>query len=56
MNPKLSILYTCTGFAGFFFMVLTGSLGGHMTGIHVPGRGSVLDPVYDLLGINPNVT
>ncbi len=52
---RLSIVSACAGFAGFFFMVLTGSLGGHMIGVHVPGRGSVLDPIYDLLGINPNV-
>lgn len=51
----LATLYVCTGFAGFFFMVLTGSLGGHMAGVHSPGKGSVLDPIYDLLGIRTDV-
>ncbi len=44
----LATVYVCAGFAGFFFMVLTGSFGGHMA-----GKGSVLDPVYELLGVNP---
>lgn len=44
----LAIIYVCTGFSGFFFMVLTGSFGGHMA-----GKGSVLDPVYGLLGVDP---
>jgi hypothetical protein len=47
-NGGLATVYVCTGFAGFFFMVLTGSFGGHMA-----GKGSVLDPVYELLGVNP---
>ncbi len=47
-NRGLATLYVCTGLAGFFFMVLTGSLGGHMAlGV------SVLDPVYELLAVNP---
>jgi hypothetical protein len=29
-------------------MVLTGSMGGHMA-----GKGSVLDPLYEALGISP---
>lgn len=47
-NGGLAVLYVCTGLAGFFFMVLTGSLGGHMAlGV------SVLDPIYELLELNP---
>ncbi len=47
-NRGLAAIYVCLGFAGFFFMVLTGSLGGHMT-----KKLSVLDPVYELVGVNP---
>jgi len=47
-NSELATIYVCTGFVGFFFIVLTGSFGGHMA-----GKGSVLDPVYGLLGVNP---
>ncbi len=47
-NGGLAAVYVCAGFAGFFFMVLTGSFGGHMA-----GKGSVLDPVYGLLGVDP---
>ncbi len=47
-NGGLATVYVCTGFAGFLFMVLTGSMGGHMA-----GKGSVLDPVYELLNVNP---
>lgn len=47
-NGGLATVYVCTGIAGFLFMVLTGSFGGHMA-----GKGSVLDPVYELLGVNP---
>lgn len=48
-NGGLATVYVCTGFAGFLFMVLTGSFGGHMT------KGvSVLDPIYELLGVNPD--
>ncbi len=49
-NRGLSGVYACIGLAGFFFMVLTGSFGGHMA-----GKGSVLDPVYELLRVNPEV-
>jgi hypothetical protein len=44
----LSATYVCAGLGGFFFMVLTGSMGGHMA-----GKGSVLDPLYEALGISP---
>lgn len=47
-NRGLSLGYVFIGLAGFFFMVLTGSFGGHMA-----GKGSVLDPVYELLRVNP---
>lgn len=47
-NRGLATVYVCIGFAGFFFMVLTGSFGGHMA-----GKGSVLDPIYEVLGVNP---
>jgi len=47
-NSGLATVYVFTGFVGFFFIVLTGSFGGHMA-----GKGSVLDPVYGLLGVNP---
>lgn len=41
---------TCAfaGLGGFLFTVLTGSFGGHMA-----GKGSVLDPVYELLKVTP---
>lgn len=41
---------TCAfaGLGGFLLTVLTGSLGGHMA-----GKGSVLDPIYELLKVNP---
>ncbi len=47
-NGGLATVYVCTGFIGFLFMILTGSMGGHMA-----GKGSVLDPVYYLLNVNP---
>lgn len=47
-NGALATVYVFAGFAGFFFTVLTGSFGGHMA-----GKGSVLDPVYELLNVDP---
>jgi hypothetical protein len=45
----LALVYSCTGLAGFLFMVTTGCFGGHMTyGV------SLLDPVWDLLQVNVN--
>jgi len=41
-------VYSLSAIFGFIFVVLAGSLGGHMA-----GKGSVLDPVYSLLGIDP---
>lgn len=47
-NRGMAAVYASSGIFGFLFMVLTGSFGGHMA-----GKGSVLDPVYALLGVNP---
>ncbi len=47
-NRPLSAVFASIGIAGFFFMVLTGSFGGHMA-----TKGSVLDPIYQLLGTDP---
>jgi len=44
----LSAVYAIIGLSGFLFTMETGSLGGHLA-----GKGSVLDPIYDLTGINP---
>lgn len=44
----LSAVYAVIGLAGWLLMVETGSLGGHLA-----GKGSVLDPLYDLVGVNP---
>jgi hypothetical protein len=44
----LSVVYVLTGLVGFFFVFVTGSIRGHLE-----GKGSILDPIYDLLGINP---
>lgn len=47
-KPGSAALYACLGIFGFLFVVVAGSFGGHMAGI-----GSVLDPVYAMLGIVP---
>jgi hypothetical protein len=47
-NGGMAAVYACLAIFGFLFVVLAGSLGAHMT-----GKGSVLDPVYALLGVNP---
>jgi len=44
----LSVTYAIIGLAGFLFTMEAGSLGGHLA-----GKGSVLDPIYDMTGINP---
>ena len=44
----LSATYAIIGLIGFLFTMEAGSLGGHLA-----GKGSVLDPIYDLTGINP---
>jgi len=48
-NKGTAAVYACVGLVGFLTMVLAGSLGGHMA-----GKGSVLDPVYAFVGIDPN--
>jgi hypothetical protein len=47
-NGGMAAVYACLGIFGFLFVVIAGSFGAHMA-----GKGSVLDPVYALLGINP---
>jgi len=47
-NKGTATVYACVGLIGFLLMVQAGSLGGHMA-----GKGSVLDPVYALVGIDP---
>jgi uncharacterized membrane protein len=47
-NSGTSAVYSFLAVFGFLFMVIAGSYGGHMM-----GKGSVLDPVYALLGISP---
>jgi len=47
-NVGTATVYSLTGIFGFVFIVLTGSLGGHMAGI-----GSILDPVYTSVGVDP---
>ncbi len=46
-NGGLAATYVCIGFAGFLFMITTGSFGGHMT-----FGESILDPVWQFLGVN----
>jgi hypothetical protein len=47
-NGGTAAVYACVGFLGFLFVMIAGSFGAHMA-----LKGSVLDPVYALLGINP---
>jgi hypothetical protein len=47
-SDSLSALYAGLGILGFIFAVIAGSLGGHMA-----LKGSILDPIYALLGIDP---
>ncbi len=47
-NGGTAAVYAFVGIFGFLFVVIAGSFGGHMA-----GKGSVLDPVYALLGVNP---
>lgn len=44
----VATIYSCLGIIGFLFIVIAGSLGGHMA-----LKGSVLDPLYALLNITP---
>jgi hypothetical protein len=41
-------VYALSGIIGFLLMVVAGSLGGHMA-----LKGSVLDPLFSLVGMNP---
>lgn len=47
-NNSMAALYCCLGLLGFLFIVLTGSLGAHMS-----GKASIIDPIYALFGIDP---
>jgi hypothetical protein len=47
-RSALSGAYAIIGLIGFLFTMETGSLGGHLA-----GTGSILDPIYDWAGINP---
>jgi hypothetical protein len=47
-NSGMATVYACLGVLGFLFMVLAGSLGAHMS-----GKESVIDPIFELFGINP---
>ncbi len=49
-NGGTAAVYACVGIVGFLLVVVAGSLGGHMT---VPSKGSILDPLYALFGIDP---
>ena len=47
-NGATTAVFACLGLVGFLFIVLAGSFGGHMA-----LKGSVLDPLFALLNINP---
>ena len=47
-NNAMATVYSCLAVIGFLFIVLAGSYGAHMA-----LKGSILDPIYDLFGINP---
>jgi hypothetical protein len=53
-NGGTAAVYACVGFLGFLFVVIAGSLGGHMAlnSLGQP-KGSILDPLYAALGVNP---
>ena len=44
----LAKVYVCSGLVGFFFVTLSGCFGAYMS-----GKISILDPIYEFLGINP---
>ena len=53
-NSGMAIVYSCVGLLGFLFTVIAGSLGAHMSAIaNMSGKGSVIDPIYELFGIDP---
>jgi len=47
-KSTLSAVYAAIGIAGFLFVMETGSLGGHLA-----GKGSILDPLYEMFNIDP---
>ena len=53
-NGAMATFYTCLGLLGFIFTVIAGSLGAHMSDMtQLSGKGSVLDPIFALFGIDP---
>lgn len=44
----LSAVYAAIGITGFLLVMETGSLGGHLA-----GKGSILDPIYEMFNIDP---
>jgi hypothetical protein len=53
-NSGMAIVYSCVGVLGFLFVVISGSLGAHLTSLaHNLDTGSVLDPIFELIGIDP---
>lgn len=47
-NSFDAALYSLAGFVGFSLLMLAGSIRGHLQ-----GQGSILDPFYEILSINP---
>jgi hypothetical protein len=53
-NSAMATVYSCLGVLGFLFIVITGSLGAHMSDItYMSNKGSILDPIFALFGIDP---
>ncbi len=57
-NSAMAAVYSFLGLLGFFFIVIAGSLGAHMTvlGAQLPEftkKGSIIDPIYAIFGIDP---
>lgn len=52
-NSAMATVYTCVGLLGFLFTVIAGSLGIHMSDITQLVKGSVIDPIFALFGIDP---
>lgn len=48
-NKRLAVTYMLIGLVGFAFTILSGSMGGHMT-----GKGSILDPILEFTGVSYN--
>ena len=47
-HTGMAIVYSFLGLLGYLFVVITGSLGAHLS-----LKISVIDPIYDLFGIDP---